>query len=174
MSFRTHIGTFPAIPLLGEALSQFEIELPTPRLGPPKTPNNPNDPNDGDGGDGRPHFIDEATMHIVSSTADFTLLSPLRKDTIFLTHINATAIYNHTDPVGKILYDLPIAVPPGATKTPRLPVEWSLGSVGYDAVKEALGGTLMLGAKAVVSLRVGNWQQTVDFEGDGIGAHIQL
>ena len=113
-------------------------------------------------------------MHLLSSTADFTLLSPFRHTTIYLTYINATAFYNHTDPVGVITYDLPIEVPPGATKTPRLPVDWSLGSVGYDAVKDALGGTLKLAAKANVSVRIDQWVQLVHFEGDGIGAHIQI
>jgi hypothetical protein len=41
-------------------------------------------------------------------------------------------------------------------------------------VRDALGGTLKLGAKAVVDLQVGLWKQTVDFEGKGIGAHIQF
>ena len=94
--------------------------------------------------------------------------------TIYITHINATAIYNHTDPVGNILYNFPIAVPPGATQTPRLPVDWSLGTVGYDAVKQALGGTLKLDAKATVSVRLGRWEAGVWFTGTGIGARIRI
>lgn len=113
-------------------------------------------------------------MHLLSSSAIFTLLSPLPHSTIYITYINATAFYNHTDPVGDIIYDLPIAVPPGATQTPRLPVDWSLGSVGYEAVKQALGGTLKLDAKATVSVRIGRWQETVWFIGGGIGAKITI
>ncbi len=85
-------------------------------------------------------------MHLFSSTATFTLISPLPHSTMYITHINATAFYNHTEPVGSILYNLPFAVPPGAAQTPRLPVDWDLGTVGYDAVKSALGGRLKLDA----------------------------
>ena len=113
-------------------------------------------------------------MHLFSSTATFTLLSPLPHETLYITHINATALYNHTEPVGNILYDLPFAVPPGASTSPRLPVDWSLGSVGYDAVKEALGGTLKLDAHATVGVRVGKWSQEVWFVGHGIGAHVRI
>jgi len=113
-------------------------------------------------------------MHLFTSTATFTLLSPLPHTTLFVTHINATALYNHTEPVGIIAYDLPFAVPPGASMSPRLPVEWSLDSVGYEAVKQALGGSLKLDAKADVGVRVGKWVQEVWFVGGGIGAKIQL
>ena len=147
--------------------------MPTPST---KSPKDPHEPGDGEGegeGDG-PHFIDEATMHLLTSTADFTLISPFRHTTLFLTSIDAVAIYNHTDPVGNITYNLPIEVPPGATKTPRLPVDWSLGGVGYDAVKEALGGTLKLGAKANVTVRIEQWIQRIHFEGNGIGAKVEI
>ena len=113
-------------------------------------------------------------MHLFTSTATFTLLSPLSHNTIYITHINATALYNHTEPVGKIDHDLPFAVPPGATTSPRLPVEWSIGSVGYAAVRDALGGTLKLDAKATVSVRVGAWEEKVWYEGHGIGAHVKV
>ena len=113
-------------------------------------------------------------MHLFSSTATFTLLSPLAHTTLYLTHINATAIYNDTEPIGLILYDVPFAVPPGATTTPRLPVDWSLGGVGYGAVKDALGGTLVLSAKADVGVKVGEWEENLWFEGGHIGAHVRV
>lgn len=113
-------------------------------------------------------------MYLISSTAAFTLLSPLPSSTLYLTSIDATAFYNHTDPVGKIIYDLPFAVPPGASKTPRLPVDWSLDSVGYEAVKSALGGTLKLDAKAEVGVRIGAYEQSVWFVAGGIGASVRL
>ena len=113
-------------------------------------------------------------MHLFTSTATFTLLSPLRHETLYINWINATALYNHTEPVGLINYDIPFAVPPGASTTPRLPVDWSLGSVGYDAIKQALGGTLKLDARATVSVTVGKWEQELWFEGHGIGAHIRV
>lgn len=112
-------------------------------------------------------------MHLLTSTSTFTLLSPLRFSTLYVTHLNATA-YHKGDSVGHIDYNMPIAVPPGETTTPRLPVEWSLGGVGYDAVRGALGGTLKLAARATVGVRVGRWEERVWFEGGGIGARIRL
>ena len=112
-------------------------------------------------------------MHLITSTAIFTLLSPLQYSTLYITHINATAFY-HGDDVGRIEYDEVIEVPPGATKTPRLPVQWSLGSVGYDAIKNGLGGSLRLNAKATVGVRIGKFEETVWFVGAGIGAKIRL
>lgn len=87
--------------------------------------------------------------------------------------INATAFYNG-DPVGQILYDVPFAVPPGPSTTPRLPVDWSLGSVGFDAVKKALGGRLKVEAYAEAGLRVGEYIVDVWYEGHGIGAHVRV
>ena len=128
-------------------------------------------------------------MHLLSSTATLTLLSPLPHSILYLTSINATAYYTppmeddptdpdlppqETYPVGRILYDLPFAVPPGASTTPRLPVQWSLGSVGYEAVKQALGGKLKVSARAVVGVKVGAWAESVWFEGGGIGAHVRI
>lgn len=113
-------------------------------------------------------------MHLFSSTATFTLLSPLHFSTIYINHINATAFFNHTEEVGVIRYHLPFAVPPGATESPRLPVAWSLDSVGYEAVKAALGGTLKLDANATVGVQVGMWKEVVWFEGRGIGARVKI
>lgn len=169
ITLRMHEGSFPSLPSLGSALSKFKVGLPTPRLGTPKNPNHPGDGAD----DGKSHFIEDATMHLITSTATFTLLSPLRENTIYITHLNATAYYNHTEEVGVILYDLPFAIPPGATTSPRLPVAWDLGSVGYKAIKDALGGTLKLNAEAIVSIRLNRWQETIWYKGGSIGAHIR-
>ena len=107
------------------------------------------------------------------SKATFTLLSPLPRSTIYITRIDATALYNHTEPIGKIIYDLPFAVYPGATTSPLLPVYWSLGSVGYEAVRQALGGTLKLDAEAVVGVGIGEWEEEIWYKGRGIGAHVE-
>jgi hypothetical protein len=112
-------------------------------------------------------------MHIISSTALFTLASPFSTTTMFLTHMNATA-YHDGHPSGKILYNTPFAVPPGLSTTPRLPVEWSLGSVGFEAVKQALGGTLRLTAFAEVGVRIGQWREEIWVQTRGIGAHVRL
>jgi len=120
------------------------------------------------------HFIDDATFHLFSSTAQFTLLSPLRYSTLYIENINATAFYNHTEPVGYILYDLPFKVTPGASQSPKLPVKWSLDSVGYEKLKDALGGTLKCDAVGTVGVRLGQWSETVWYAGSGIGANIRF
>lgn len=58
--------------------------------------------------------------------------------------------------------------------TPRLPVDWDLGGVGYEAVRRALGGRLKLSATATVGVGVGEWREVVKFEGGGIGAQVRL
>ncbi|KAB2575070.1 Pre-rrna processing protein [Lasiodiplodia theobromae] len=163
LTLKTHKNTIPSQPALGEMLSKLELSLPTPNL---------RHGDDGEDGD-KPRFIKEATMHILSSTAIFTLSSPLRESTIYITHLNATARY-HGEPAGHILYELPFAVPPGLSQTPRLPVDWSLGSVGYDAIKKALGGELKLNASATVGIKLGRWEERIWFVGGGIGAHVRL
>jgi hypothetical protein len=166
LTFQTHEGSVPHQPELGKALSKFAITIPTPRL------------STGTGGDGeddhKPHFLNDATFHLFSSTATFTLNSPLQHTSIYIENINGTALYNHTEPVGKIDYDLPFKVPPGSSQTPRLPVDWSLDSVGYEELRKALGGTLKLDAKGVVGIRLGQWTQTVWYVGSGIGATVKL
>jgi len=169
LTFQTHNESIPNQPAIGEALSKFAIEIPTPRLSTPSTGGG-KDKDD----DHKPHFIDDATFHLLSSTASFTLLSPLQYSTIYIENINATAFYNHTEPVGKILYDLPFKVTPGSSQSPRLPVDWSLGSIGYEELRKALGGELKLDAFGIVEIRLGKWKDTVWYEGSGIGASVRL
>lgn len=110
-----------------------------------------------------------------SSTAVFTLLSPLRKSsTLYINKIDATAFYNHTEPVGRIDYQLPFAVPPGISQTPKLPVTPNLDGVGYEAVKRAFGGTLRMDAKAHVGVSLGEYSTTLFYQGQGIGAKIRI
>jgi hypothetical protein len=166
VGLKTHRGSIPAAPQLGEALSGLNITVAAPRLSLPDT------------GDDRPgekeHFIRDAIFHVFSSTATFTLVSPLRDETLYIDWVNATAIYNHTEPIGQIEYGEPIEVPPGASLTPRMPVDWSVGSVGYEAVKKALGGHLKLDATADVALRLGAFKETVWYVGRGIGAGVKF
>ena len=91
-----------------------------------------------------------------------------------MTYLDATAYYNLTDPVGAILYDLPWEIPPGVSESPALPVDWSLDTIGYGAIKDAVGGRLKLAAKANVSIAVDKWEQSLWIEGRGIGAHIRF
>jgi hypothetical protein len=160
---KTHRLSIPSQPLIGEALSKVNLTVPMPRLSLPDSSEEDNS-----------HFIRNAEFHIFSSTATFTLVSPLQHNTLFIDHINATAFYNHTEPVGRIIHDLPFAAPPGASQTPKLPVDWSLDSVGYDKVRKALGGKLKLDVRAVVGVRLGAWVETVWYAGKGIGAGVRL
>ncbi|KAI1745484.1 hypothetical protein F4680DRAFT_402348 [Xylaria scruposa] len=163
ITVKPHLNSIPGQPVLCRALSQFNATFTVPQLSLP-----------GDPSGEKSHFIRDATFHFLSSTATFTLVSPLQFNTLYLDFVNATALYNHSEPVGRILYDLPFAAPPGISQTPRLPVEWSIGSVGYDAVRNAIGGKLKLDAHAVVDARLGNWKETLWYKGKGIGATVRL
>ena len=171
LTFQVHERSFAYQPKIGKALRHFPITIPTPRISKPSIGNG--DGKDGDSDD-KPHFIDDATFHLLSSTAQFTLISPMQHNSLYIEKINATAFYNHTEPVGHILYDLPFIVPPGHSTSPKLPVDWSLDSVGYEAIQNALGGSLKLDAKGSVSIRLGHWTETVWYAGSGIGASIRL
>lgn len=181
LTFQTHKGTIPTQPALGRALAALKIVVQAPRLHAPHNPDDPNSPSQpGDDDDGRPHFIREAVMHLFSSTATFTLLSPFAQTTMYITHVNATALYKG-DTVGHIYYGSEFSgvpdefeVPPGLSQTPRLPVDWSLGSVGYDAIKKALGGSLRLRAEAVLGVKIGEWTERIWFKGRGIGAKVRM
>ncbi|KAK3627272.1 hypothetical protein LTR56_013744 [Elasticomyces elasticus] len=185
LTLKAHEGSIPGNPGLGRALGRFGVEMPTPSLGGAPKKKLPGEPDDGDGDgddDGKkkkgPHFLDDATFHLLTSTATFTLLSPLRQTILYVESINATAFYKG-DSVGHIDYDLPFAVPPvgpdgEGVVSPRLPVDWSLGSVGYEAVKGALGERLKLAAYAEVGVRIGEWREGVWFRGGGIGASVRL
>ncbi|KAI0194741.1 hypothetical protein EV127DRAFT_421215 [Xylaria flabelliformis] len=163
ITVKPHLNSIPGQPLLCRALSRFNATFTVPQLSLPDDPSGENS-----------HFIRDATFHFLSSTATFTLVSPLQFNTLYLDFVNATALYNHSEPVGRILYDLPFAAPPGISHTPRLPVEWSIGSVGYDAVRNAIGGKLKLDAHAIVHARLGNWKETFWYQGKGIGATVRL
>lgn len=174
ITLQAHNGTIPAQPGLSNLMSKYPITLPAPHLSKPKDPNNPDDPNDPDAGEPqRDHFIQSTTMHLISSTATFTLNSPFSRTTLFITHMNATAFYED-HPAGVILYDLPFAVPPGLSESPRIPVQWSFDSIGYGAIRKALGGQLKLSAFAQVGIRIGEWNERVWFRGGKIGANVRL
>ncbi|UKZ80494.1 hypothetical protein TrVFT333_008255 [Trichoderma virens FT-333] len=165
LTFKTHKGSIPGMPIIGDALSKFNITLPTPRI---KLPGDKSGKNQGK------NFVRDAIFHVFSSSATFSLASPLKQNVIHIEKINATAFYNHTEPVGHILYDEPFDAPPGVTETPRLPVIWSADSIGYDKLIDAMDGSLKLDAKAEATLRIGNWIETVHYEGRGIGARVRI
>ncbi|KAF4123812.1 hypothetical protein GMORB2_5528 [Geosmithia morbida] len=171
LEVRTHAGTFPTMPLLGQALSGLNLTVPTPHLGLPG--------GDHGGGGGTPptgdgHFVRDATFHLLSSTATFTLASPLHGTTVYLDRIDARAFYNSTEPVGRILTTNPFSVPPGLSTSPKLPVYLSPGGIGYDKLRGALGGKLDLDCVANVSIRIGQWTEWVEYTGSGVGAKVRL
>ncbi|KFY72111.1 hypothetical protein V499_07728 [Pseudogymnoascus sp. VKM F-103] len=172
ITFQTYDGSIPFQPALGESLSKFPIEMQIPRLSSPH--NGSGDDDDDEDAPDHLRFIQGATFHIFSSSASFTIFSPLKDTHIFIETINATAFYNHTEPVGTIVYDLPIDVPPGLSETDKLTVDWDPDSIGYDRIREALGGGLKLSAKAEVGVRLGKWKEKLWFEGEGIGAKVRL
>lgn len=167
LAVQVHRGSIPSQPALGKALEALKFRFLAPHL---RTPHR-GEPDDGD--DDESGFIRQTVMHLFSSTAQFTLASPLSKNTLYITSLNATAYYKG-DGVGQITYDLPFAVPPGLSETPRLPVDWSLGSVGYEAIRKALGGELRLSAMADVGVKLGEFEEMLWFKGKSIGAKVRL
>lgn len=100
--------------------------------------------------------------------------SPLPKTTVEITWVNATAFYGQTEPLGRIDYHRPFDVPPGISHSPKLPVDLDLESIGYDALKRALGGSLKTDAVAEVGVRIGNYTDIITYRGKGISAHVQI
>ncbi|OKL59225.1 hypothetical protein UA08_05673 [Talaromyces atroroseus] len=170
VTLQAHEGSIPTLPDIGRALSNIQFDIMVPHLGAPD-----DDDDDDNDKNGKPYFIKDATLHIWSSTAVFTLISPLSHSTLYINSIDATALYNHTEPIGRIDYtNFPFAVPPGISQTPKLPVTPELGGVGYDAVRKALGGTLLMDAKAEVGITLGEYSTTIFYQGKGIGAKIRI
>jgi len=62
LTLKTHESSIPSQPALGKALSALEVEIPTPKLHPPKDPNDGGDEDDDGGDDHGPHFIKDATV----------------------------------------------------------------------------------------------------------------
>ena len=58
--------------------------------------------------------------------------------------------------------------------SPRLPVDWDVTGVAYQALKDAVGGRLKLDAKADARIKVGEWEQSLWMVGRGIGAGIRI
>ncbi|KAL4927175.1 uncharacterized protein BDV17DRAFT_133517 [Aspergillus undulatus] len=168
----THEGSVPALPKLGQALSRLGLEVHVPKL----TPGGNNDGDPDRPGDGTSHkgFIQDATLHLWSSTAEFALFSPLNHTTPQVTSIEATAFYERDHEVGQINYSEPFLIPPGLSHSPRLPVQLNLSGIGYDALKRAVGGSLDLDTVARVGVRIGNFSEVIRYRGKGIKAKVTL
>ncbi|RAL09018.1 uncharacterized protein BO97DRAFT_445840 [Aspergillus homomorphus CBS 101889] len=172
VTVRTHEKTIPALPGLGRALSRLGLEVQIPHVPVPQAPGH-----QPDAGKGSMGFIQDATMHLWSSTAEFTLSSPFPNTTIEITSVDAQAFYqaeSEEAEVGTIDYRIPFPVPPGLSVTPRLPVDLNLGGIGYDALKRALGGSLELDTVAKVGVQIQHYREWVMYHGKGIKAKVKL
>ncbi|KAI9367911.1 hypothetical protein BJX61DRAFT_262048 [Aspergillus egyptiacus] len=167
---KTHKGTIPALPKLGQALSRLDFEVQVPKLLAQRPGGDPDQPGHDDG----KGFIQDATLHLLSSTADFALFSPLTNTTLEVGSIEAKAFYDHDKEVGTIDYYEPFSVPPGISHSPRLPVELNLGGIGYDAVKRAVGGTFELDTIAKVGVRIENYTDNIVYRGKGLTARVKF
>ncbi|KAJ5113377.1 hypothetical protein N7456_001911 [Penicillium angulare] len=169
VTIETYAGSIPALPELGKALSSIQFEVPLPRI------STPGDKDDGDSSDSSgPHFIKDATVHIWSSTADFTLFSPLTSTTIGISSIHAIAFYEENKPVGRINYNEAFNVTPGLSETPHLPVDLVLGGGAYDALRRALGQSLAMDTVAKVGIKLDHYEDHVVYRGKGIEAKVRF
>lgn len=55
-----------------------------------------------------------------------------------------------------------------------MPVDMVLGGVGYDALRKALGQSLLVDAVATVGIKLENYQDVVFYNGSGIGAKVRI
>ncbi|KAK1143086.1 hypothetical protein N8T08_006970 [Aspergillus melleus] len=168
VTVQSYNGTIPSLPQLGKALSKLKFDVQIPRVPVRRAPGK--EPDDDQG----PSFIQDGTLHLWSSTAEFTLSSPLPNTTIEITSIEAKAFYEHDEEVGSIDYYRPFEVPPGLSQTPRIPVNLDLDGIGYDALKKALGGSLALDAVAKVGVQVRNYSDIVIYHGKGIKSRVRI
>ncbi|KAJ5214376.1 hypothetical protein N7449_001545 [Penicillium cf. viridicatum] len=167
ITIKSHKNTIPSLPGLGEALSVLNITVPVPRISIPGSPGS-------DDGDQKPRFIHDATFYLWSSTAEFILSSPLTENNILITSIDATTFYEKNEPIGRINNREPFEVPPGISRSPRLPVDLDMGGVGYDALRKALGQSLEMDAVAKVGVLIGNYMDVILYNGKGIMAKVRI
>jgi hypothetical protein len=116
-------------------------------------------------------------MHVLSSTADFLIRNPLPYDSIIINTLDGVAIYNGST-IGTINYERKFLIGPGergSTLTPKFPVDWNFGGVGYGAMRKAIGGQLKIYAQAQCNLSIGNLRMEVLYNGsDPVGAHVRF
>ncbi|EXJ85879.1 hypothetical protein A1O1_06248 [Capronia coronata CBS 617.96] len=144
LTIKSHADSIPNFPD-----PKVEMTVPTPKMFGPK-------------------FLKETTMHILSSTATLVLVSPFA---MYVTSIDAAAYHNGSE-IGTIAWEYPFAIVPGENLTPRLPVDWN--SNAFGTIRDALGGSLKLDARADVGVKIGQWQESIWYEGRGLGAKIRL
>lgn len=156
---RFHNRSIEGNPTLSSTLSGLNVTLPVPLIH--SKHSSP--------------FLKSATIHILSSTAQFELFNPLTNSAVVINSLCANATYNGellgtiTEPA----YNFEVlAGREGYTTTDKIPVE--IGSVGYDVVRRALGGKLVIDAVADVVATIGEWRGRVRYYGQGLGANVRL
>jgi hypothetical protein len=167
-----HDDSIQGNPSLSRALSGFNITLPVPEIRPEK----PKDKDvDSDKKKNSSPFIRSAIIHVLSRTAQFELFNPISNIEIIINSLVANATYND-EIIGAIVEPLfDFTVHPGKegyTMTDKIPVE--VGSVGYDVIRRALGGELVVDAIADVVASIGDWKGRIRYYGKGLGAKVRL
>jgi hypothetical protein len=152
---------------LSSALAGLNITLPVPIIHPSRTSSRTSE-----------HispFLRSATIHVLSRTAQFELFNPLDNVEIILNSLLANATYENEN-IGSItepMFNFPVlAGREGYTVTEKIPVE--VGSVGYDVIRRALGGELVVDAVADVVATIGDWRGRIQYDGRGVGAKVRL
>jgi len=153
---------------LSSALAGLNITVPVPII-------HSDPPNSSGKSKHASPFLRSATIHILSRTAQFELFNPLDNIEIILNSLLANATYEG-ELVGSInepMLNFPVlAGREGYTTTDKISVE--VGSVGYNIIRRALGGQLVVDALADVVATIGNWRGRIRYDGHGVGANVKL
>lgn len=164
-----HNASIEGNPQLSSALAGINITLPVPGIRQSPTTFKSDESRDDS------PFLRSATIHILTRTAQFELFNPLNNSGIIINSLVANATYDDVL-VGSItepLFNFPVlAGCEGYTMTEKVPVE--VGSVGYDIIRRALGGQLVVDAVADVVATIGKWRGQIQYEGRGLGANVRL
>jgi hypothetical protein len=167
ITVRFHSESFKGNPALSSAMDGFNITLPVPSI-------HAKEPDSSDHKHSSP-FLRSATIHLLSRTAQFELFNPISNMGITLNSLGANATYDG-EIIGTITepdFDFPVLPGnEGYTMTDKVPVE--VGSVGYDVIRRALGGELMVDAVADVVATIGKWRGRIRYYGQGLGASVRL
>ncbi|KAI8320468.1 hypothetical protein GQ54DRAFT_318067 [Martensiomyces pterosporus] len=131
----------------------------------------------GDNGDGRvvgrfPQVLRQLVFHILTISAEATVVNPVSGADIWLQKIEAIGYHKDDIPLGTLEYDFTTSPPHTASArslgfllpynqevtTPRLPITANETSIGWDVLRRALGGTLDVSVFTNLQVLVGEAQ----------------